>query len=249
MKSVKRKFSHGASNPKRAKFGTPQLRPRNAVALNPIPRFPAYFADLPKQKYAKLKYVVHETHVGPGAAAPVYWEYRANGMYDPEVAVGGHQPYGFDQLCTQYDHWTVLKSVMEIEVTSLDQYRNIIIVGAQYNESGCFQAAYTSGGINGLRELPNVSMSLCPSVGHFQERARNQYLTCDVSKLSGKTYKNLIGDSRYQGSSAADPTEDFYFGLCMYSPYNADMTAYNIGIKVQITYFAVFTEPRTLVTS
>ena len=32
-----------------------------------------------------------------------------------KVAVGGHQPYGFDQLMGQYNHFTVLKAIFDCE--------------------------------------------------------------------------------------------------------------------------------------
>lgn len=88
--------------------------------LNPVssvPRlFPKYFADTPPRKYCKLRYVVTESITGPAVGAIVVRQYRANGMYDPEVAVGGHQPFGFDQLMGQYHHFTVIKSKCTLEL-------------------------------------------------------------------------------------------------------------------------------------
>jgi len=48
---------------------------------------------------------------GPG----VDWrDYKANGMYDPRVVIGGHQPYGLDQLTAMYKYWRVMESTITI---------------------------------------------------------------------------------------------------------------------------------------
>ena len=35
------------------------------------------------------------------------FQVRANGLYDPQVSTGGHQPRGFDEFMTTYDMYTV----------------------------------------------------------------------------------------------------------------------------------------------
>ena len=41
--------------------------------------------------------------------------YFANGLYDPRVATGGGQPYGFDQYAAMYDQYYVESSVVTCE--------------------------------------------------------------------------------------------------------------------------------------
>lgn len=48
-----------------------------------------------------------------GVIANAKW--YTNGMYDPNVAVGGHQPYGFDQMLNYYKYATVLGSKITAE--------------------------------------------------------------------------------------------------------------------------------------
>lgn len=43
--------------------------------------------------------------------------FAANGLYDPNLSVSGHQPYGFDQWMAFYKRATVLKSRIDLEVT------------------------------------------------------------------------------------------------------------------------------------
>ena len=47
--------------------------------------------------------------INPGAAGtPAAYVYRANGLYDPDLTGGGHQPRGYDQFTPMYNHWTVV---------------------------------------------------------------------------------------------------------------------------------------------
>lgn len=241
-----RKRKSSAQNPL---FGK-KTRKKAGRTLAKMPRFPAYFADQPLQKRVRLRYVSHERLAGPAAAAIVVKEFRANGLYDPQVALGGHQPYGFDQLMNMYTHFTVLRSVMEIENLNATRAENVVLIGALTQESGSVTAAWNAGGPNGLRELPALSSDTIMNVyGGYQQRARNSFLTFDATKVFGKSAANLIGDARFQGDVGSDPTEDAYFTVALYSPNSLDESGNMWTFKVTITYYAVFTEPKWFTTS
>lgn len=243
QRPAKRKAPYGP-HPRAAK-GRRVGRRRQAV----VPKFPRYFADQPMRKFAKLKYVKHEIVTGPAANLIVVNEYRANGMYDPEVAVGGHQPMGFDQLMEQYNHYTVLRAVCEIENMSAIYYNNVIACGALSAESGAVTASFNAGGVNGIREMPITSRDTLITIGQYDQASRTVRLVFDAPKFFGKTAWNLIGDSRFQGTDSADPTEDAVFSLVLYSPNLANESGHNFPFKVSITYYAVFTEPKWFTTS
>jgi len=215
-----------------------------------IGQMPASFADQPLRKIAKLRYVCHLSQAGPGAAAIISTQFRANGMYDPEVAVGGHQPYGFDQLMAQYFHYTVVAANCTVETLQQETYVNVVSFVGYHNESGVPAAAFAAGGVNGLREMPMLSKDLMPiTIGHYKENARSTSLSVDIAKMHGKTRAQLIGDANFQGTDAADPTEDCYFSLNTYSPNLTDESGHTLLFKVTLTYLAVFTEPRWYTTS
>ena len=46
----------------------------------------------------------------PGTTSTQQFQLRANGMFDPQTAVGGHQPRGFDEFMEAYDMFTVMGS-------------------------------------------------------------------------------------------------------------------------------------------
>lgn len=68
-----------------------------------------------------------------------------------------------------------------------------------------------------------------------------------MPKIAGKTTANLIGDSAYSGSDAADPSNQSIFALVTYEP-NLAAGAASMW-KILIIYDAVFTEPKFFTTS
>lgn len=41
--------------------------------------------------------------------------FRANSLYDPDKTGGGHQPYGFDQLCLMFNHFVVVGAQITVQ--------------------------------------------------------------------------------------------------------------------------------------
>jgi len=60
---------------------------------------------------------------------------------------------------------------------------------------------------------------------------------------------DLIGDDRFCGTASADPTQQAYFGIGLYSPTAVDESGHSFPFKVTITYYAVMTEPKWFTTS
>lgn len=74
-------------------------------------------SGFPSNKIFKMRYVTSGVlDAGVGTISKVY--FRANGPYDPEVAVGGHQPLGWDQITPFYNHYTVLGSKLTASFSS-----------------------------------------------------------------------------------------------------------------------------------
>lgn len=220
-----------------------------AAAIERPLKFPRYFADQPTRKFCKLKYVEHIGIQGPNVNAITANEFRANGMYDPRYAVGGHQPMGFDQLMAQYNHFTVLRSVFKVENMNSENYNDVCLCAALSAEAGAVAASYAAGGRDGLREMPITSQDTMMQIGQYDQKNRSVSLYFNASKFFGKPNSNLIGDARFQGDATADPTEDAFFTVFAYAPNNTDESAKVFPIKIEITYFAVFTEPKWFTTS
>lgn len=230
-------------------YGPKRFRSGTAM-VSKVPRFPFHFADQPLRKFVKMKYVVHESIGSPGVGAITVKEYRANGMYDPEFAVGGHQPYGFDQLMSQYNHFTVLKATFDVENQNVQYADTMMLIPALTADSGTLAAAYAAGGINGLTELPIAGQTLALNTygADTRGRQRRTRLRFDAAKFFGKKAWDLIGEDRFQGDINADPPEQAFFGFALYNPLNTALN-HTYPITVTITYYACLTEPKWFTTS
>ena len=54
------------------------------------------------------------------ANVDVWHLYRCNGMYDPRVALGGHQPMYFGRMGATYDHYVVTGATIRIDSVVVD---------------------------------------------------------------------------------------------------------------------------------
>lgn len=222
---------------------------RRRVSYGPsLPRFPLHYADQPMRVYAKMKYTKSFGIPALGAGAIHEVRFNANGAYDPEVAVGGHQPYGFDQTMVKYQHYTVVRCSAEARVTQATHQINEEYMLVVHTNANDVATVFASGGAQALNEMQFTSKKLQPN--NFMGNTRSTYITADIVKLAGKrSAAELIGDSRHQGDAGANPTEDFYITFVAYHPLDSgDVDAAGIA-TVTLTYFIVFTEPRFMVSS
>jgi len=70
----------------------------------------------PVRMLATLRYVETLT-LTQATIATTNWCFCANGIYDPNLSGGGHQPYGHDTYSGIYNQYTVLKSKIKITPT------------------------------------------------------------------------------------------------------------------------------------
>jgi hypothetical protein len=243
MKSTKQSSKNYKRRPRRPAFRPP------SVPTYSLSSFPTFYADQPFHKLAKLQYthIAALPQIGVGTITEI--QFRANGMFDPQYATGGHQPFGYDQLMAQYCHYTVLYASCDLEITSNKENQN-----SQYSlwitaAPGQLQIAYNASGVQGMVEFQPHSPSLTVSSGVYIERNKSTHISWSAPNFFGKTAANLIGDSRFQGDETADPAEDAYFVIGGYHPTGLSVLYTDASYKLNLTYYAVFTEPRKIVAS
>lgn len=111
---------------------TARRRTFNVARLS-IPRGP-----VEHYKLVKLRYAAH-FNLNCGATNN-YWskvQFRADDLYDPDVATGGHQPQGRDLMFTQYDKCVVVGSSCKMAAVPI---RNTMAV----NTSGTVNTTWPS---------------------------------------------------------------------------------------------------------
>jgi hypothetical protein len=232
-------------NPRRSRRRT------NQPLRTPLPltMFPPYFADQPTTKYAKLKYTAIETLPNIALGAITVRQWRANDLFDPDYAVGGHQPYGFDQIMAQYNHFTVIHSVLELELMDIAEYKNAYYQINLCDAAGESAAAFAAGGVAAVDEMPRRSPTISVAIDGAHARQHSVALHFDSRLQFRKDIPSLIGNTAYSGTATTSPVEDAYFEVVGYSPFGLAVTYATSAARYTITYWAVFTEPRWFVPS
>lgn len=153
--------------------------------------------------------------------------FRANSCYDPDLSGVGHQPRGFDQLISMYDHYQVIGS----KITIATVQPNISgVVGIALKDSDSVSTDYedymeTRG--------PNSVYGLISTNG--------EHVGLDLSYSQSKFFGTGELDDKYQGSASQNPPDGAYFHV--WNSAITDTATMNCSYIVNVDYIVMFTEP------
>lgn len=162
-------------------------------------------------------------------------QFRANGMFDPDITGTGHQPYYFDQMSAVYDHYTVIGSRIILRVLKSDNTQYPTTVGIFVNDDSTVTPSIT-----GLLEHPS---SVHTIVGNSDQRA-TLIRNWSAKKTFGGT---VLSNDNLQGSPTADPTEQSVFTIFIDSTSSAQQTSVTMDITIE--YIAVWDELKDIASS
>jgi len=218
---------------------TYRRRRRPIVSSNPVGSRLVSTRNYPLGQAFKttLPYFENGIEINPGLAGTAWYNFSANGLYDPNVTGTGHQPLGFDQLMLMYDHYTVIGAKITVTVVNTDAtYPQII---------GIKVADEVQSETNVSRVIENGNVNYT-TIGAYKS---DQAVVTLSRKLSiKKFFRKPINDSEFQGSASANPTEQVFFSIfCSNTTDSFDSAA--VRFHVKIDYIAVFREPKLLTQS
>jgi len=166
--------------------------------------------------------------IGGAGGATATYTFSCNGMFDPNITGTGHQPMFFDQMSAIYDHYTVFRSTIRLEVTT-----DLICNFAFYIDDDTSSVSTVEAG----QEQPSAIGGLLTV---YQQKPRVLTLSWDGKKFFGG---DLFDNDNLQGSAAANPTEQSYFTFKVQAA-NALSTPI-IYMRAVIDYYAVWDELKT----
>jgi len=192
----------------------------------------------PKTKMVRMRYCTNEKYNLAGGRFQKQW--KANGLYDPEITTGGHQPMGLDQWYLFYNHYVVVGAAISCTVS-----------GSDSSETGSL----------GINMLLSDDATVPSSLSTLVEEGRgttqmqggfNAIGTRTVrGKYSAKKFFNIkdIKDNvtRLGSPMGADPNELAVFTITIEDP--ALNTTSDISILTVIDYIVLLSEPKDLAPS
>lgn len=187
---------------------------------------------LGKTRKATLRYAATEQI--DGSVTPGSVIFRANGMHDPEVALGGHQPRGFDQLMAFYDHFVVIGATITV-YASVVSGGGSAIVSIQNRDSAT--PALTR---DDVIEYGDKSTTILG--GTDTERVAVLSHSVNVGKFLGRS--SVMSDPDLKGSAVGDPAEQAYFHVYAIHGSNDTEDAPPVFLTCEIEYTAIMIEPK-----
>ncbi len=159
----------------------------------------------------------------------------ANGCFDPEVSLGGHQPRGFDQMMQLYDHYTVLGSKCTGRWGQAS-------AGNGARSFYCFitlrDSAILISNPTELFEDRNTAYTIYGAAGGSSRLIKN------YSAKKFHTKGDVLDDNNLRGDEGANPVESGYFHV---GTSNTDFTSAEteqIELLIVVDYIVMFSEPK-----
>lgn len=204
-----------------AKSAPKKYAPRNFTSVN-------LGLGFPKRVTCTLKYAeVHTITSTTGALASI--SFSANGLYDPFLGTGGHQPLYFDQLMALYDHYTVVGSKIRCQV-----------VPGTTNQLGSCALFIDDDNSTSLTDISAIAEQSSGTSLKILPLAKNEPTILQGSWSAKKTFGgSVLGNDNLQGTISANPTEQSVYRVC-YQDLGAVTSA--VKVIVEIEYFTVFDE-------
>lgn len=196
-------------------------------------------SGLPKQRLAKLRYCDSVSSTSTSGVLSLYI-FRANSCFDTDLTGTGHQPFGFDQWSTLFNHYTVLGSKITVNTIAITNAGSVPI------QTGVYLADGTSAGYTTFTEYNEAkkgsSKTMLGSIGEKQYRT--------VSKFSAKKYfgvKDVMDNQNLRAAVTTNPAELAYFHIWTQA---ADLgSTVTVRHHVTIDFIVKFTEPKEIASS
>mgnify|MGYP000665845920 FL=1 len=200
----------------------------------------------PKNKLVSLRYV-WQGALDASAGGLASKQFNLNGMYDPEVAVGGHQPRGFDQLMAAYNRYCVVSVKAQFinlnNDTSNDNPPQYF--GLKVSSSATEIASYSA--VDLLESRQKVKMAEGGMIYPTIHKADSISGRPSVMKLwSAKKYfgGTVVGSDEHTGTASANPTSSSRAILdCWVGHPSSSVNPASGSYLVILDYVALFTEP------
>lgn len=195
---------------------------------------PAYnMGPLSVKLRTKMLYV-DQVQLDPGIGGiPGNYVWSCNGLFDPNITGGGHQPRGFDQLMELYDHYVVIGMKAEIVLANTDT-TEAQHVCAYIKDDATPLATSTD-----ILENRYIKWKMLAPEGSGANTAK-MTIQVNPNKFLGRS--RPLSDPELKGSVVANPAEQCFLILQSFPQTNTNLAP--MMCTVRITYTAILIEPK-----
>lgn len=220
---------------KRASSSSARTRPFKLYKTVGVPSLsPLGRVTGPMSLNRTLRYVSPLT-ANPGASSAMYqYNFGANGLYDPNLTGGGHQPLGFDEYMTFYDSFKVNKSTITMTVIPGSTTDTGFVFGIYLDNS----TTTTTSLINNIEQGLTSWSTANPGSGATIKTITKSY-------NASTFHKNKKFSAELVGTSAANPAELAVFKIWAQA-IGSGVDVGSFEILVVIDYDVTFSERRTV---
>lgn len=157
------------------------------------------------------------------------WKFAANGLYDPDITYGGHQPMYFDQLGAMYNHYCVVRSKIMFTIVPV-----VASAGCQ-SVKACLYLCDDTTAASSMDQAIEKPRSVWTHISHLSNTFGPQNrmsLTWNQSKIFGG---DPLADPSLQGNTSSNPSEMSYFMLTFQDAVAAGVAALDITVVAEFT--------------
>lgn len=197
---------------------------------------------IPNMAVVRLPFVTN-VRMDLTAADKGIYQLRANGPFDPDVAFGGQQPYGYDQWADFYRTYTVLASRIAVTFTlkSASVQENNIVVGMSLQRGNQMGPYLALSNVNILEHPATVNRNL-----QFYS-ARPSITTLRYKyKASNFWRRKTLTDGEQEAETSTVPVNQAYFGFFAVNTLGGIGETAVVHAQVKIWYTIAFRHPRIL---
>lgn len=204
----------------------------------------------PKTKTVKMLYGDTNYTLSNTGVTPSHRDFTANGLFDPDVTGGGHQPRGYDQMMAIYERYVVTGVKVEVWFSSPDPGQSYVspLPFIMYRETSSTLTSFPD-----ILERPNTVLAdgsfpgTESAAGQVGSASMGKYMCqyFDLVKLKGKGKDRaaFLSDDSMQGTITANPSDTgiITVGWIRNGPSSVDTCV--VAATVRLTYYTTFMQP------
>lgn len=168
-----------------------------------------------------------------------YITYSCNGLWDPQVSIGGHQPLGFDNLTLLYNHYLCIGSRIKVTLAGLTTNANYVPIACCIQTHSSATPPYIDPILAAEQNHSKVKLMGPSDTGRLVLSSR-----WSAKKVFGK---GLLANDELKGNGTSNPVEQTYWTISTMPLDRVSQTTTNVIIEIE--YIAIWKELKTITQS